>query len=128
MAMCEGISLTFSRPSWCDPDRAPGGMPLAKRDDPLFDLGVDLVWAGLWLVRALYPPIDGLAAHPIGDRRLADGQAVSDDGEDRVITLFHFAELHERSAHLLALSSAQTGGGWVSRISRYCVTDQPLLI
>ena len=53
MAMCEGTSFTLSRPSWCwILDRAPGGMPLAERDDPLFDLGVDLVRAGLGPMRA----------------------------------------------------------------------------
>ena len=57
---------------------------------------------------AVAPPHDwwdwyGLAAHPIGDGRLADRQAVSDDGQDCVISLFHFADLHEHSAHLLAL-------------------------
>ena len=73
--------------------------------------------------RVAFDAIDGLAAHPIGNGRLTDGQAVSNDGEDRVITLFHFAELHEHSAHLLARAAAQGSGGRVSRISRYCVTD-----
>jgi hypothetical protein len=101
-----------------------------------------LVWAGLGLVRALterghpaffiapYPPIDGLTAHPIDTGRLTDGHAVSDDGEDRVITLFHFAELHEYSAHLLALAAAQGSGGrcqgsavTASQITRYWIAD-----
>ena len=114
-------------------------MPLAQGDDPPFDPGVDLVRTGLGSVRALgeaveaalfiapHPPIDGLTRHPIGNRRFADGQTVSDDGQDRVITLFHFAELHEHSAHLLAQHQRKPGGGRVSRISRYYVTDHPLL-
>jgi hypothetical protein len=52
---------------------------------------------------AAHPPIERRAAHPIGDGRLADVQAVSDDGQDCVVSLFHFADLHEHSAHLLAL-------------------------
>jgi hypothetical protein len=96
-------------------DRAPGGMALAQCDDPRFDFRIDLVRARFGLVRALvergqpalfialHPPIDGLAAHAVRDRCFTDRQAVSDDGQDCVITLFHFAELHEHSAHLLAL-------------------------
>jgi len=76
---------------------------------------------------APHPSIDGLAAHRIGDRRLADGQAISDDGQDCVMrcsTLLSSASTRPTS---LPLGAAQTGGGRVSRISRYYVTDHPLL-
>jgi hypothetical protein len=43
-----------------------------------------------------------------------------------VMTLFHFAELPEHQAPPTR-GSAQTGGGRASRISRYCVTDRPML-
>ena len=42
------------------------------------------------LLMAAHSSIDGLAAHSTGGGRLTVGQAISDDGEDRVITPSHF--------------------------------------
>ena len=44
------------------------------------------------------PGMHALPAHAIGLGHLADAVAVPEHTQDCVITLFHFAELHEHSA------------------------------
>jgi hypothetical protein len=74
---------------------------------------------------SLHPAIDALAGHPEGGRHLPHRQAVSDHGQDGVVTLFHLAELHEHSATSSARERAQDGGARLSSINRYGVTDHP---
>src|ERR1700761_6223182 len=85
------------------------------------------------------PDMDSLSTHTKSFGHLCDLHSVPDNGQDSVITLFHFAELHEHSA-TSSRSRAQGSGGqgvkhqpntcqaspeYLSGINRTRVWDQP---
>jgi hypothetical protein len=73
------------------------------------------------------PGVDALATDAVLLGHLADTEAVPDDGDYRVITLFHLRALHKHSATSLPLPPAETGGSEVSSNTRHCVKDHPEL-
>jgi hypothetical protein len=118
--------------------RAPARVHPTHLEDNCLERRAELVGTGAGTVRALgesletsflialHPPIDALAGDADGGCDFADGEAVSNDGKYRVVTLFHLGELHEHSATSSAPSRAEDGGARLSSINRYCVTDQAL--
>jgi hypothetical protein len=120
-------------------DGAPAGVLATKLQDAGLEPRRHLVWDVFRTVRpvgerleatgpvARHPPVQALAADPVLLCRFAHSQTISDDRDDGVIALFHFAELLEHSGHLLPLGKGRTVGLRCQSVSRYSVTDQPLL-
>ena len=104
-----------------DAQRPPEGVRSSHLEHPGLELAGHLVGHELWSMRsfgerlesalfiARHPSIERLSTDAELLRRLGDGEAVSHDANYCVITLFHFADLHE---HLRNVPPIKSKGRW----------------
>ena len=135
-----GVLLPFPLQLVDQPDGAPPRVLASHLEDAGLDHRSDLVGAGSrpvgllgqglqpTLLIAFQPGIDALSAHAIGLGRLGDGEAISNDAQDGVVTLSAPCSAPHQTSRPTSSHCKQRRpvGPECSRISRYYDKDQAL--